>query len=145
MDLCPNHAPPLNDDEILHTCKIQIPTLDQRGHTLMSLWTLLAVFTSFFPYFPTSTFSACSAVHFLARILLIVSFNLSGLAIEVPVTDVYFCYSFDTTTLGVPVLNSLRHYNLYQTQHNHRSKALPRLFIPLFPFLLPHILLHLIN
>lgn len=41
----PSH---LYDDEILHTCKIQIPTSDQRGSMLMSLWTLLAVFPSSF-------------------------------------------------------------------------------------------------
>lgn len=40
----PSH---LYDDEILHT-KIQIPTSDQRGYMLMSLWTLLAVFPSSF-------------------------------------------------------------------------------------------------
>jgi hypothetical protein len=48
MDLWANPTPPLYDDEILHTCKIQIPTLDRRGHTLMSLWALLAVFTTTF-------------------------------------------------------------------------------------------------
>ena len=78
MDLWPNPTPPLYDDVMLHTCKIQIPMLGLRGHTLMSLWTLLAVFASFFSFFPKPTFSTCSTVHFLARILLIVSFNPFG-------------------------------------------------------------------
>lgn len=79
---------------------------------LMSLWTLLGCVPKFlFVSFLRPRCQLVALCLFWLESCPYLSSNLSGLAIEVLVTDVCFCYSFDTATLGVPVPNSLRHYN----------------------------------